>query len=1073
MQSSPTLDPETLLDWARAVLHGGVAAAGPGPAALAEELERSGRPLGPSARRLLARLAELGLDPPAVQEWLVQLLATAPELQHRWQDWPAVTDRQELGLRLELLARSPVLAPESVPFVIFCFRASVADLYQPAAVALGRHRRHHPELAAYLEGYARDRGIDLDQPLILDGRRTARRLFLVLAAEPGPGSPLPQRLSIDPQTLPSAAADLATLLLGLALMRRFRPEEEDSQRLLAAVIAAVPKLADAAFSRSVVQRYGELLLLAPGEPAAAGWRSLYTRLAALALGRDPLPVGRRTAALLQLDELLHTLALSPDPRLLVEELGRQAQPFSRVWTLARSLSWIRREGGLPPWAVALLQTLPPGRRHTGRRDLLDRRGLMDWLLHDVLDPADAGDDPGNRRDAPRLAALLEEIRDRPRWRSHDAFTRSALALLLLDQAGWASLPGDQMAAMLERFGLAASDPRPGARRGETRPEWSPQAAVSAVLLRLLTWEDAGAEVLVDVRMLHRIDDLRVLLALVAPGRPSPLNTALADALEHQLRWRLRTDPQFEPVWLLQTLAVRRPDGGLYRALREVCRDRTYRRVDGSELAVMQFLEAAAPDASGEAEAPLPEAAPRLLHHLRQAMAEPLDPLDLPAALNRWLRLIGVHGEAGGASLLSLLESLHGPRGPLLGDGYPAWQDATVGDLAPEVQACGDRIQHALPSLLPQTWESLDPLLDAALLVERELAQLRRLLAPVLPPPQRQWLERTAVELQVRLGLRRRNAEEILGGHARSALWSGSPSASALDAAMEAINALEDTALQAHLLTLLPESLCQWVREAHPQAPEQAWSGERAVLDWTLAAPVRGTLVETWRAQVSSLWARLTEQAMDRHETRRALDLLRHAAYREPRASGAGRELMHKARPWCYERLRLGEAVAIARERRAAAGRRTGPAVLVRELGGFAVHYSAVWLALLIGCIFMLDFGDPWKAMAEIGDVPGIAVTFILGVAGTYAYLLKNLSDKGRILPGESVARAWRSRCLRAGVFLLACLAYTLALTGLMWLLLSGTGEVVEGPGALGHIVVWSGFALFMGVFFGLIAESKG
>lgn len=52
-----------------------------------------------------------------------------------------------------------------------------------------------------------------------------------------------------------------------------------------------------------------------------------------------------------------------------------------------------------------------------------------------------------------------------------------------------------------------------------------------------------------------------------------------------------------------------------------------------------------------------------------------------------------------------------------------------------------------------------------------------------------------------------------------------------------------------------------------------------------------------------------------------------------------------------------------------------------------------------------------------------------------------------------------------------CLVVTGTLTTMLWFLLSGTGAVVEGPGAVLHVVVWTGFALFVGVFFGLIAET--
>ena len=140
------------------------------------------------------------------------------------------------------------------------------------------------------------------------------------------------------------------------------------------------------------------------------------------------------------------------------------------------------------------------------------------------------------------------------------------------------------------------------------------------------------------------------------------------------------------------------------------------------------------------------------------------------------------------------------------------------------------------------------------------------------------------------------------------------------------------------------------------------------------------------------------------------------------------------------------------------------------IAGFAAHYVAYWIGLLIGAILLLDFGDAWTEMAAQGDVPGIMVTFVIGIVGTYAYLLYGLSRRARRPTAKYRLAFWSSLAARSGGMLALCLAYTLLVTTGLWFLLSGTDAVVHGALAVGHVIVWAGFALFIGIFFGLIAK---
>lgn len=153
-------------------------------------------------------------------------------------------------------------------------------------------------------------------------------------------------------------------------------------------------------------------------------------------------------------------------------------------------------------------------------------------------------------------------------------------------------------------------------------------------------------------------------------------------------------------------------------------------------------------------------------------------------------------------------------------------------------------------------------------------------------------------------------------------------------------------------------------------------------------------------------------------------------------------------------------------------RNEAPPSYLQELLSLGQRFSKVWLALIVGVILMLDFGDPFVAMAEIGDVQGMVLTFVIGVGGALLYIVSDLRRKTQAAPGQSRGQHRRSVWVRATAFFAACLVYTLLVTSFMWFLLSGTDEVVHGAGAVGHIIVWAGFALFIGVFFGLILEQE-
>jgi hypothetical protein len=223
------------------------------------------------------------------------------------------------------------------------------------------------------------------------------------------------------------------------------------------------------------------------------------------------------------------------------------------------------------------------------------------------------------------------------------------------------------------------------------------------------------------------------------------------------------------------------------------------------------------------------------------------------------------------------------------------------------------------------------------------------------------------------------------------------------------------------------------------------------------------VVRAWRARALALWERALAEAMANGHESRVRKLIRLRGL-EALLAGTGRtERLEGVRRWWFDRYALLRGLEVSRlmNRLDGAGR-TGAG----DLGRFLLSFSPLWLALLIGAVLMLDFGDAWKAMVEAEDLRGILITFVVGAGGALGYLAFELRRKSRPSPDDPTPFP----VPRLLGFFGLCLGYTLAMTSMLWLLLSRTDEVVHGAWAPAHVVVWAGFALFVGVFFGMIAK---
>ncbi len=1039
-----------------------------------------------SAAALLRRFDRLRLPPREARSLAGALLECAGVLSEI-ADWKNVLDRDELAARLEVLHAVEVWDESLAPFVTFFFRASVADLYQPAALAMGRHLHHSAALQAYLQRYAHDRGIALGQPVQLNGTRPARRILLALITASGTDVP-ELELTREPiaqrgehVVIPENAADLSIVLLALQVQREMRPGDDTLNAVCRNTLEEITRLPLERVSRATVQRFGELLP-ACGDAAAAIWRTQYEREVAALQSLPEGRFGRRVAGLCRIDDLLRYLATLPHDRAepMVRDMAeRSPHDTAAHFSYARWSLWHARQQADEPLSIADGPEGPSASGSLMPGSVLRR---IEFLARDERDgdlrPADG---LFSRTVSEHQITLVDDLCRtlalREAWLSHGERERALYAMLLLDLIQHDPRPPAQLISRLIRQGIDAGD--------EHESDEGGTGTAARLLLRLLTWEPPGAEELIDVRTLHRIDDARTLLALLPSCRTSPLLSGLVDAFEHQLRWKLRHDERFSPERFLALLEVREPHRSFFPALAVLCEGRTFRQTDGTVVDVLSMVERHAEAATTIG---TDDAFGRSLARLRERLQALLDEADddLPAHLEQLVETIGeaADGQPGRpGTVLGVLHALHGEQHAVLQDGYPAWSDRTLNrwqrELAPDLL----RIKTLAHALLPSDWRSGDEVREAVAALRSMLDSHLIQLARSLPRFEAAQLRHVQTQCDAALHAWGEAVEQVLGQWPEAALRKDQLNFDACATVFAEIGRIEHDLLRGHLVRIFWKSLRHWATE-RATGTVDAWKLERDLLDRSLSRELHeanetaATLhwTESDRASMTrsqvALWCELAVRATERNEEQRVLQLAEAERYAPLRTNAAAVETVRLVRQWCLDRYLLRSSAALRNDLRRQAGKpRRG---MLIEYGAFFGNFSAVWLAMLIGAIFMLDFGDAWSEMADpdIADVRGITITFLIGLGGAFGYIVWNLRRKSGLSPGEAAWPRRRAQLARASAFAGLCLIYTLLVVTGMWWLLSRTDAVVEGIWAIGHIIVWAGFAMFAGVFLGLLAGGE-
>lgn len=982
-------------------------------------------------------------------------------------DWQMLVDRAQIRKRLEDLADSERLDGADIAFLLFYFRASDPELYQAAALTAGRHLLRSPELHRELSRYAESRGATLTQPVSFIGQRSMRRLVLVqasalasrcppipaladiglpelpFATEPGADGPTP--------VLPDADADLSNLLLAVSVLARAETPASMAMRSLAdPLLLRLGAMPERLVERTVARRWGELaaLRLAQASPApiVETWRDVVAHRIGTLRQLDEEAVAERLETLAALDETIRAVALFPDA-VSDEVRSSPALGFDGLEALfldLRVATWRRRVGGdrsRRRSSVTIDDPAPEALRAAVEREAATT----------------ATDAIGGMRETASIARMLDvllgRLGDRSAWHSLPGTERALTAFLLIDVLRNDTLPARRAAALAARYDLPGARSVSGEAYGETG-----DALLVSVLLRLIDWEGRAADQVLDFRLVHAIEDQALLAGLLPTARNSRLVPLIADAVENRIRSGLLREPGFDPEATIRLMLVRRPDRAFLDALAAVSSGRTYTTSEGIVYDLGRVLEGSR---SGRSPSP----------------GEPVREVTSAARrLQRFLALVGHpdDDERGSAeSALSVIRMLQPHEGPLVSAGDTSRQAATLRALEDEIGGHLTRIASAAVTLTDDAWRDAGLMSSRLETLRTQLGSLKQLVALHLPMAEAVAFDASWAEVDHAL------ADWGAGMAAIAEAWTTMADARPGNAAaawsgpLAVVPAtwpeeLRDGVATSVLDALVPEiDLVRAGSEAEIVlgAPGAASDRVSAVLDWAI---LREEVGPRWRAALARLWSGLLRSCMARHDEELALALLRAPRYaalrRDPELTGH----LESAHRWLLDRYR--PLVAHFVDGELAHARGASPPGLGVAAVSFAAHYVAYWIGLLVGAILLLDFGDAWTEMAEQGDVPGIMVTFLIGVSGTYAYLLYGLKRRVSRTAAADRAAFWWSLATRSGGMLALCLMYTLLITSGLWFLLSGTDAVVHGPMAIGHIIVWAGFALFIGIFFGLIAK---
>lgn len=999
---------------------------------------------GPLLSELMMKGAAQGMPMQELKNKIFPLCED-PQIQDKWSNWSSVTDREEVRLRLMAINSFKTVQPSLVPFVLFYFRASDSVLYQTAAQIAGKHLPHHAEIQNYISGYLKERKLDPEKPVEMNGQRNRRRLLILftacIAANGRETKLAGKKVTIAPplESLPAdlkqlnSRLDYSAIMLAISLLAG--TDTDPGEKLISSLL----QLPETVMDRNIIRNWGLLLNAYKASPEK-----------------------KKSFCANALDDTMNLFAKA-------ETYTAQLQVLYRADEIIRSAVFVlqgERSGLIPEnYEEELTKFIKIRFYHWCSREVAEA---------DIPEPAASGSgilnristiSTGNHDQELLFTELLQSVQSEQAWRLQPLSERVWKTFFLIDMAIHSQfVSSDEMKQLLSGLysdaGFSDYD------------KMRPLSPLSVLLRRLLHLEQTARGSIMDGRLIHKVADEKLLLALLPSGVNSELLPVFADAFEHQIRLLIETDSSFNPDHYLYKITIREPHHNFYKFLTELMRSRRYGEGDNKDESFRLKLEYLTTDHAQQRSAQKMNGLLKKsgfwssLEKIRERQEAQLETDNLFMLLNHLQHEIDGTGQeqlTHTATLHDLLNIIHDGEPQWLRSGFPPYWNRPASVLNQRLVQLNRQIKTDIEKLKPETLASVPEAGEAAQRIRGTLNETEHLIAPSLGAVEAALFS----ALITRTGELLNNWVQVLVS--AEAVWQQYDEQRPGEQ-HNYWNSLFKTAADSdnpHIRREMQLMVLNSVLQQREGSRKKSWFTRYQFLIWAAQNPAAGSdeeseyLLELLRKH----WGEMLHEAMDRKQEARVVQLVKTPELKQLRRSEKVTPQLETVKTWCFDRYDLLHAFICNREINPEVNFVTSRWKTLREYFG---HFSGVWVALIIGVILMFDFGDPWTELAEIGDVGGVIFTFVLGVGGTYLYVFSDLRKKVNLVQGDPFQ--WASQFGRVGIFLGMTLAFTVLVVLLFYYMFYNTDQVVHGVNAIWHIISWTGFALFVGVFFGLIGK---
>ncbi len=1019
---------------------------------------------GPELTKIISETSELGFPLPEIKQVLFKT-CDSPAIQQAWSKWNEVNDREEIRLRLQAILGFKTFDNSLVPFVLFFFRASDPVVYQTAAQIAGKWLHVDRDLQKYIAQYAKLKKVDLNEPIQFNGQRARRRLLITLAehyAVHGPSLDLDGNifslsytLDVDSliKKLPQSQLDISILMLTLSILYK---HGDNKARELSKILLQLPQsdtFSIQSWDRNIIRIWGILLSVFPdgNEAKQDIWKAYLQK--SLNFLNDTRTFTDRLRSLYRVDEILRSAVFNFD--LSTKFIDSLFPPDSSVdiclFCKIRLIHWLYREKSL---------------ENITSKVLLDTRELSNSTVLQFLQR-----DIQLHNDQDHLNAFLslsEVISSNTRWRSQSLTERTWSAFFLLDfSVHCQSMPADELNQLITIISAEIDFSVPVDECSKLH------IVLSAVLNRLISAEQTAKGNIPDGKLIHKISDEFLLLELLPSETDTGLLPVLADAFENQIRLLLTTDPAFKLDHYLYQISIREPNRKFYRYIKELSRERSYSNTKNEPAYFSEKIQFLYQQSGSNQVLEVPKELSdnrfwTSLQTIRQRLHHAGLSDDLFSLINTFERELdgtGAENITPESTLHDLVNIVQPDNRLWFRSGYPAKSEYNVRTFNQQLLEQQQLIKGHREKLVPNYFERTDELAETVQRLKMEIDRTAALLVPVLSGNESHLIYQLRDRIHFLLNEWVHNIQVISDkwNHLKKELPS------------EGIKLWEpifevavNQSNSSHSSILLNVLINTYIRPGQVSI-QKTWYKRYQVLSWACQSSTLKQLnPETkgyWLSILRKHWKEMLQSAIDEKQEARVLQLVREPALSILRDTDSIRLILNDVKKWCFDRYDFNHATICNREINRGSNPVNVGLKTVREYFG---HFTNVWIALVVGVIMMFDFGDPWTELAEIGDVTGVLFTFILGVGGTYLYVFADLRKKVTFVKTDPFN--WASQFWRVGLFLAITLLFTVLVVLLFWYMFSSTDQVVHGVNAMWHIMAWTGFALFVGVFFGLIGK---